>query len=165
MIQIALFNFSDQVTCTIEDLIQEYFDANKDNSAKRLDLLGAKGVGQAVKHYVEKNEKLAVTTMVNKQMTKIVQKLNTMDVDSEEAFDECLKMIKDPLKINLKEEEKEAQEILASAPKAEYEEIHAIPESDQDDDEFDELPKPKRGRGRGRAAGQTRGRGRGTPKE
>ena len=63
---------TDQVTTTIEDLIQEYFEIEKNDANKCLELLGSKGMSTAVKHYIEKNEKRAVSTMVNKQLDKMI---------------------------------------------------------------------------------------------
>ena len=95
----------------IEELIETYFAENKDNLSKRLELLGVKGMGTAVQEFVDKKQKRSVIKMVDQQFKKTVEKLNTMEIDSEETFDEALGQYRESR--TAKQEEKEALEILS----------------------------------------------------
>ena len=96
----------------IEELIETYFADNKDNLSKRLELLGVKGMGTAVQEFVDKKQKRSVIKMVDQQFKKTVEKLNTMEIDSEETFDEALGQYRESR--TAKQEEKEALEILSN---------------------------------------------------
>ena len=112
----------------IEELIETYFADNKDNISKRLELLGVKGMGTAVQEFVDKKQKRSVIKMVDQQFKKTVEKLNTMEIDSEEKFDESLRQYRESR--TAKQEEKEALEILSKI---------------KDDDEVDmEIGRPTR---------------------
>ena len=49
-------------------------------------------MGTAVQEFVDKKQKLSVIKMVDQQFKKTVEKLNTMEIDTEETFDEALGM-------------------------------------------------------------------------
>ena len=129
----------------------------------------------AVKHYIEKNEKRAVSTMVNKQLDKIINKMKEQEIDDENEFDENLKLLRNSQKANVKQEEvEEAEMILAEASKNAppvNDDVRFVQDSDNensDDGNGSDQPPAKRGRGSrgGARAPSTRGtrggRGRGS---
>ena len=105
--------------------------------------------------------------MIQKQIAKQVEALNSLEVDNRDTFEETLENFKKDKK-RVVQEEKEALEILQQ-PRDNLEEVaQAVPDDDFDmiddkrtthveesDDEMENLaPQSKRGRGRG-----SRGRG------
>ena len=70
----------------IEDYVEEFLES----SGKNLELLGSKGLGSAVDLSVRKKSKNAIKGLVEKQMNKIVEKMNEMEVDDEVAFENTL---------------------------------------------------------------------------
>merc|ERR1719510_2945723 len=159
---------ADQVVYpNIEELIETYFADNKDNISKRLELLGVKGMGTAVQEFVDKKQKRSVIKMVDQQFKKTVDKLNTMQIDSEETFDEFLRQYRESR--TAKQEEKEALEILSNVKDDEVDMEIVRPTRGSDCSDIEEMdaevspPKPKRGRGSIRGGPGSRG-GRGSAK-
>ena len=143
-------------------MIQEYFETEKNDSNKCLELLGSKGLSTAVKHYIDKNDKHAVNTMVNRQLDKVINKLKEQEIDDEEEFDENLKLLRNSQKAtNVKQEEvEEAEMILAEASKnAPRDEVRVIHDNEDDDDDDDVIDQPPAKRGRGSRGGATGTRG------
>merc|ERR1712226_73414 len=155
---------ADQVVYpNIEELIETYFADNKDNLSKRLELLGVKGMGTAVQEFVDKKQKRSVIKMVDQQFKKTVDKLNTMEINSEETFDEALRQYRESR--TAKQEEKEALEILSNVEDDEVDMENVRPTRSDSENEFEEMdaevapPKPKRGRGSRGGAGSRGGPG------
>ena len=119
-------------------------------------------MSKAVKFYTEKDDKKVLQVMIQKQIAKNVEALNSLEVDSRDTFEEALEDFKKDKKRAV-QEEKEALEILQQ-PRDNLEEVaQAVPDDDFDmiddkrtthveesDDEMENLaPQSKRGRGRG----------------
>ena len=74
----------------IEDYIDEFLDSGNIG----LELLGTKGLASAVDSFVNKGHKGAVKGLVNKQMNKIVEKMNELEVDDQALFKTTLEDLK-----------------------------------------------------------------------
>ena len=122
-------------------------------------------MSKAVKFYTEKDDKKVLQVMIQKQIAKQVEALNSLEVDNRDTFEETLENFKKDKKRAV-QEEKEALEILQQPRDDILEDdvVQAVPDDDFDmtddrktvthveesDDEMENLaPQSKRGRGRG----------------
>ena len=122
-------------------------------------------MSKAVKFYTEKDDKKVLQVMIQKQIAKQVEALNSLEVDNRDTFEETLENFKKDKK-RVVQEEKEALEILQQPRDDILEDdvVQAVPDDDFDmtddrktvthveesDDEMENLaPQSKRGRGRG----------------
>lgn len=171
----------------MEDLIQQYFNTTKDEKSQ-LKLLGVKGIVEAVSSYIEKDNKEAISLIVDKQLDKTRKTLRGRQDDLEEGGDGGDLMVpddEDAIDEALSEyrrqraganEAAEARELLEGQGAMGGRQRRVQQEQDDDfGDDFaangipdeDDLPPPtsRRGRGRGRGASSasssasTRGRG------
>ncbi len=166
----------------MEDLIQQYFNTTKDEKSQ-LKLLGVKGIVEAVSSYIEKDNKEAISLIVDKQLDKTRKTLRGRQDDLEEGGDGGDLMVpddEDAIDEALSEyrrqraganEAAEARELLEGQGAMGGRQRRVQQEQDDDfGDDFaangipdeDDLP-PPRGRGRGASSASssasTRGRG------
>ncbi len=168
----TIYNFS----TSMEDLIQQYFNTTKDEKSQ-LKLLGVKGIVEAVSSYIEKDNKEAISLIVDKQLDKTRRTLrgrhddleeggdgggDLMVPDDEDAIDEALSEYR--RQRAGANEAAEARELLEGQGAMGGRQRRAQQEQDDDfGDDFaangipdeDDLPPPtsRRGRGRGRGRG------------
>merc|ERR1719154_799451 len=144
---------------TMEDLVMEYFNSQTDDK-NQLSVLSVRGIGGAVKSYIEKDDKDAVKYNVDKTMERAYNTLldrgeedDDLEGLSEHVEEEKLKKI-DVGNKNRKGEKqgKRKDELFGS------DEDKDVVMDTESDESVEDIPvKPVRGRGRGRASG---GRGR-----
>ncbi|XP_014240469.1 double-strand break repair protein MRE11 [Cimex lectularius] len=174
----AIVPDSEQNNLTVQSLIEHFFFGNendqddKTENVKHLEVLSVKGMAEAVKRFVEKDDKEAIQDLAKYQMNKVIKHLK----ESSTA----------PAKDQINEALKEYQSVHNAKPIDELEEIRKLLESDRtaisstlgsttmgssmdhdmsSDDDFGppsvqkEVPAARgRGRGRGRAPSKsTRG--------
>jgi len=161
----------------IEDYIDEFLDFGNIG----LELLGTKGLASAVDSFVNKGHKGAVKGLVNKQMNKIVEKMNELEVDDQVLFKTTLEDLKRQTGTGvIKEEVIEDEDVennqesedeffeQSGQPSASVQRSYPSTSrkrkevSSDSDIEIPPTESPKRGRGRGR--GRARGRGTTSPK-
>ena len=163
---------------SMEDLISQYFtETSKGNASERkkneMKLLGVKGIGSAVKRYIDKDDKDSIGCIVDKQLEKSIDRLMSIDDMEDEQVDDQLMFFKQEREkekggslTTAKVEEEEAEAAL-DAPDRRARVQTSMQSDDRDansdisDENIPPVPATKRGRGRGRgsAMGQPRGRG------
>merc|ERR1719154_891141 len=145
---------------TMEDLVMEYFNSQTDDK-NQLSVLSVRGIGGAVKSYIEKDDKDAFKYNVDKTMERAYNTLldrgeeddDDLEGLSEHVGEEKVKKIDIGNKNRKGEKQgKQKDELFGSD-----EDNGAVMDSESDESVEDIPVKPVRGRGRGRAAG---GRGR-----
>ncbi len=164
---------NERVGSSMEQLLAEYFGASDDK--EQLKLLSVAGLATAVKYFIEKDDKEAIATIVDKQMKKTVDNVKRRceeddeDDDIDTAVEEYRRERRE--KVSDKDEEKETRETLLGGSRANGDNnvVGAGPRyvANADDMDVDDEPtsgRGGRGRGRGRgsrASNSTSGRGRG----
>jgi len=159
----AMNELGEESNVTMEDLVMEYFNSQTDDK-NQLSVLSVRGIGGAVKSYIEKDDKDAVKYNVDKTMEKAY---NTLLDRGEEGEDDW-----EGLKEDVEEEEVKEKDIGIKTRKDDRgkqkdelfgsDEDNKIVVESESDESVEDIPvKPVRGRGRGRAAG---GRGRAAAK-
>ena len=167
----AMNELGEESNVTMEDMVMEYFNSQTDDKNK-LSVLNVRGIGAAVKNYIEKDDKEALKYVVDKAMEKAYNTLLDRGDDIDEGIDN-LNVAGDDEKEIVKELEsrergrrveesgarkgKQRDELFDSD-----EDMKVVDESDSDGS-VEALPvKATRGRGRGRGArGATASTGRG----
>merc|ERR1719361_616084 len=99
---------------SMEDLISQYFtETSKGNASERkrneMKLLGVKGIGSAVKRYIDKDDKDSIGCIVDKQLEKSIDRLMSIDDMEDEQVDDQLMFFK-------QEREEEKAEAALDAP-------------------------------------------------
>ncbi|ESO84026.1 hypothetical protein LOTGIDRAFT_108504 [Lottia gigantea] len=142
----------------VEDMVRDYF--TKVESGSKLQVLTEKGMGDAIKEYVDKEEREAISELVKYQVGKTQKYLKQRNAD-EEVIDVEICRFRDERK-GKKQEEEEIQEAmkLAQAKRSSQDDKD---ENDNDasvidSEDSDSSSTASRGRGRGRGRG-SRARG------
>ncbi|XP_050394505.1 double-strand break repair protein MRE11 [Patella vulgata] len=154
----------------VEDMVREYF--NKVDGANQLQVLTEKGMGDAIKEYVDKEEREAISELVKYQIGKTQKYLKDRNAP-EEIIDVEICRFKEERK-QKKQEDEEIQEALKIAiSKRESQNSTGYQDDenndsimDSDESESSSVSSTSRGRGRGRGSRargtsnqSTRGRG------
>ena len=142
----AMGQLMEENNITMEDLVAEYFKTQT-NAKNRLAVLNMKGIGEAVKTFIDKDDKDALRSSVGDDKDKAYDGVK----DRDDALEYLDKMLGD-----LEEEEEEDVRPGPARTNGRREML-----SSGEDDEVEDIPPPTRGRGRGR--GRARGRTRETP--
>ena len=140
---------------TMEDIIDDYFQSQKDDS-KKLSVLKVKEVGDAVKMYIDKDEKEALKYSIERTLEKHFETL----MEREDGLEELEKMIVD----NYDEDDDVVDTKAAKASSTTTRHDMSDSGDDLDIDEFQEVSSSKpaaRGRGRGARGRGSRGGARG----
>ncbi|KAK7112168.1 double-strand break repair protein MRE11-like [Littorina saxatilis] len=146
-------------TARVEDMVKDYF--SKADSNHQLQVLTEKGMSEAVKEYVVKEEREAISELVKYQLQKTQKYLRVRNTDTE-AIDAEVSRFKDERRQKHEDDEevKEAIERAKSKRDANPDEDSRM-DMDSDQESSSSATTSTRGRGRGRARGRGRGRGRG----
>lgn len=140
---------------TMEDIIDDYFQSQKDDT-KKLSVLKVKEVGDAVKMYIDKDEKDALKYSIERTLEKHFETL----MEREDGLEELEKMIVD----NYDEDDDVVDTKAAKASSTTTRHDMSDSGDDLDIDEFQEVSSSKpaaRGRGRGARGRGSRGGARG----
>jgi len=161
----------DESNVTMEDLVKEYFDSQNE-SKNQLSILDVKGVGAAVKSYIEKDDKDALKCAIDKAMEKAYNTLMNRE-DDEDGVDV------DQLSVEA-EDDYEVEQELSSKNKGKkmdyvaqkkgkkrdelFDSEDDVPEIDTDEDSAPTRVTRGRGRARGTRGGVVTGRGKAVAK-
>merc|ERR1711872_885072 len=156
---------------TMEDLVKEYFHSQTE-SKNQLSILDVKGVGAAVKSYIEKDDKDALKCAIDKAMEKAYNTLMNRE-DDEDGVDV------DQLSVEA-EDDYEVEQELSSKSKGKkmnnvaqkkgkkrdelFDSEDDVPEIDTDEDSAPTRVTRGRGRARGTRGGVVTGRGKAVAK-
>lgn len=164
-------------TTSMEDLISTFFE----NGNNGLKLLGVKGIGAAVKRFIDKDDRDAIALIVDKQLKKVLDVMGDLDVEDDQVDEELdrIRVAREGASTSakgVKGQNLEAQEADAILDASDRElgrrAVGSEVLEDMDLGDEDEVPPPTKasrgGRGRGSrgragsaAARGTLGRGRG----
>lgn len=73
----------------MDEILAEYFASTEDDNTQ-LKVLGVKGLGAAVKNFVEKDDKDAIGLIINKQFEKTLNALRDMDILEDDDIDTAI---------------------------------------------------------------------------
>nr|XP_053643704.1 double-strand break repair protein MRE11-like [Cherax quadricarinatus] len=159
--------FAEDVSETrVEDLVEQYFAGLEDQN-QQLFLLTERGLASAVRSFVEKDDKDAISEIVKHQLEKTKKHILSLDkefveddVEEDVIMYRLERMTRDP-----KREEEEAVAALNNPERVRT----RVSDSNYEDDvlsdfdmDFDNGPPPPPSRGRGSRGGRGRGRARGS---
>ena len=133
---------------TMEDLVDEYFKDRTEEKHK-LSVLNVKDIGNAVKIFIDKDDKDALKYSIDKCFDKAIETL----LERENALEEIEKMV-----IEDSGDDKSPVNRIAPGKQSTRTNRDDLYDSADSIDEDDEPPKPTRGRGRGRGSRGGRGR-------
>ncbi|CAH1794958.1 unnamed protein product [Owenia fusiformis] len=147
-------------TATMDDLVKQIM-ANDKNGA--LNVLTERGMGAAVQEFVDKENRDAISLMVECQIKKTKEHLRKKDA-KEDQIDNELEKFKEERRNKAQEAEEVKEALRISRENKAKEGLNDNGDNDEDDDNSDinEIPeaaKNTRGRGRGRGRGSRGGRG------
>ncbi|KAK6171195.1 hypothetical protein SNE40_019436 [Patella caerulea] len=140
----------------VEDMVRDYF--NKVDGANQLQVLTEKGMGDAIKEYVDKEEREAISELVKYQIGKTQKYLKDRNA-AEEIIDVEICRFKEERKQKKQEDEevKEALKIAISKRESQNATGYQDDENndsimDSDESESSSVSSTGRGRGRGRGS-------------
>lgn len=166
----AMNELGEESNVTMEDLVKEYFHSQTE-SKNQLSILDVKGVGAAVKSYIEKDDKDALKCAIDKAMEKAYNTLMNRE-DDEDGVDV------DQLSVEA-EDEYEVEQELSSKSKGKkmdvaqkkgkkrdelFDSEDEVAEIDTDEDSAPTRATRGRGRARGTRGGVVTGRGKAVTK-
>ncbi|KAL8607335.1 hypothetical protein ACOMHN_039485 [Nucella lapillus] len=137
----------------VEDMVKEYF--SKVDTACQLQVLTEKGMGEAVKEYVDKEEREAISELVKYQLQKTQKYLKVRNTE-QESIDTEVHRYKDERR-KKHEEDQEVQEALKRAQSLRDSNPDQDSRMNSDSDAEPSTSAPARGRGRGRGRGGSKG--------
>ncbi|XP_052264918.1 double-strand break repair protein MRE11-like isoform X2 [Dreissena polymorpha] len=151
-----------QDTARVEDMVKEYF--SKADEKLKLQVLSEKGIGMAVKEFVDKEERDAIPDLVTHQLKKTQDHLKKRSTN-EDVIDEEVHRFKEERQRS-KEEDTEVKAILEQSAKKPHDEKSDHSDIELNGDDSDESSTSKassaRGRGRGSRGGPGSRGGRGS---
>merc|ERR1711942_622414 len=155
----------------MEDLVKEYFNSQTDDKNK-LSVLDVKGVGAAVKSYIEKDDKDALKCAIDKAMEKAYNSLLDREQDDDEDINEHSEDAEEEINVEQELLKKRKDRKIESPVQKKGKKRDELFDSDEDipviDSDEDSAPtRATRGRGRARGArgGTVTARGRATVKK
>ena len=81
----AMNELGEESNVTLEDLVMEYFNSQTDDK-NQLSVMNVRGIGAAVKNYIEKDDKESLKYVVDKAMEKAYNTLLDRGDDMEEGI-------------------------------------------------------------------------------
>ena len=158
-----------QAGSSMEDLVAKYFSEINKNG--EMQVLGVQGIGNAVKRYIEKEDKESLGAAIDRQLKKTLDALENAHVEPQDVDEELERLKAERNKNPPKQDEEEVLPV-SSRPDRNHDDQDSDDNSRvmvQESESEPESP-PKRGRGRSKAppkapaARRGRGRGRGSAK-
>lgn len=154
----------------VQDLVTKYF--SKAEEKNKMVAITEKGLSDAIQQYIEKDEKDAISELINYQINKIQTYLkNEVNWQNEFQLEEEIRNFQKIRLSNIEEEDKELKEIFEKSRKNTQNSTKADDsfdmsslnrknvDSDEDDEEIKEKSNSGHGRGSRRGAASSRGRG------
>ena len=154
----AMNELGEESNVTMEDLVKEYFNSQTDDKNK-LSVLDVKGVGAAVKSYIEKDDKDALKCAIDKAMEKAYNSLLNREQDDDEDINEHSEDAEEEINVEQELLKKRKDRKIESPVQRKGKKRDELFDSDEDTpviDSDEDLAPTRATRGRGRARG-TRG--------
>merc|ERR1712179_814500 len=160
----AMNELGEESNVTMEDLVKEYFNSQTDNK-NQLSVLDVKGVGAAVKSYIEKDDKDALKCAIDKAMEKAYNALLNREDDDDDEVDKLSEDAEDEIDVEQELLNKRKERKVESFAQKKGKKKDELFDSDDDipviDSDEDSAPtRTARGRAAAKSPAKRGGRGR-----